>query len=55
MHKALRTLKKLYDEGDAAFVANAGILIKPLTAKLLSENRKASWIPPGVHAHNSAS
>ena len=51
IHPDLPTLTKLYNDGDAAFVANAGSLIEPLTKEQYFT--KQSTTPPQLFAHNT--
>ena len=50
IHPALPVLQKLYDEGDATFIANAGAMIEPVTKEEFIENKKRT--PPSLFAHN---
>ena len=50
VNKKLSVVKKLYDDGDAAFIANVGPLVEPCTkAEFLA---KAKLVPQGLFAHN---
>jgi len=50
VHHKMNTLKSLYDEGDAAFLANIGPLVQPIT-------KEGYWAgyprPPSLWAHNT--
>ena len=52
LHPAMTFMKSLFDEGDAAIVANAGNLIRPLTAKQIKSGQYKKEVPPGMFAHN---
>ena len=51
VHPSLRTVTQLYNDGDAAFLANVGSLVTPLT-KYDVEN-KVNGVPPALFAHNT--
>jgi cullin-associated NEDD8-dissociated protein 1 len=51
IHPSLPTLKALYDEGDAAFIANVGPLVEPLTKDEYERDLKEQ--PPSLFAHNT--
>ena len=51
VHYKLPFLKQLYDEGDAAFIANMGTLIEPLTDAEIEDGIKSR--PPFIASHNS--
>ena len=50
IHPSLPILKELYDDGDAAFVANIGTLVEPLTKEEYQSGTKEA--PPSLFAHN---
>ena len=51
IHNKLPILKELYDDGDAAFIANMGALVEPMT---LAEYKAGSKTrPPYLFSHNS--
>lgn len=50
IHPALPVLQKLYNDGDATFIANAGAMIEPVTKEEYIENEKRT--PPSLFAHN---
>ena len=50
VHPALEYVRQLYNEGDAAFVANVGTMIEPLTREEYHDGSKR--IPPQGFAHN---
>ena len=52
IHSSLTTVKKLFEDGDAAFLANVGSLIAPIT-KDEYDNNDSSKIPPSLFAHNT--
>jgi len=50
VHPAMPKVKKLYDEGDAAFIANAGAMVEPMTkSEYLAKSKQ---LPPSLFAHN---
>jgi uncharacterized protein (DUF1501 family) len=49
LHPAMPELKSLFDKGHAAFVANVGSLVRPLT---LGEFRKQIALPTGLFSHS---
>jgi hypothetical protein len=51
VHPSMPTLKRLYDAGDALFVANAGPLIEPVTKSEYMSNAKP--MPKQLFAHNT--
>jgi len=51
VHPSMPSLKAMYDSGEAAFLANVGTLIKPLTKEEFNTN-KPGTIPESVFAHN---
>eukprot|EP01052_Picozoa_sp_SAG31_P025754 SAG31_NODE_2279_length_6027_cov_1.242072_2_plen_1312_part_00 len=51
IHQELLLYKRLYDQGDAAFIANIGTLIEPLTK--VEFNSMSKQIPPSLFAHNT--
>ena len=51
LHPALPTIKALYDAGDAAFLANVGTLVGPLTKAEFTAKSKPQ--PPALFAHNT--
>ena len=52
IHSSLTTVKKLFEDGDAAFLANVGSLIAPIT-RADYDNNDSSKIPPSLFAHNT--
>ena len=51
IHNKMPFLKELYDDGDAAFIANMGALIEPMTLAEYKAGTKAR--PPYLFSHNS--
>jgi len=51
LHPELSTLRQLYIDGDAAFVANAGSLLQPVTKAEYLAN--VADLPPQLFAHNT--
>ena len=51
VHPKLPGVKRLYDEGDAAFIANVGNLIEPIKDKAEYE-AKTKLAPKSLYAHN---
>lgn len=51
VHNKLPFLKQLYDDGDAAFIANMGTLIEPLTDAEIQDRTKP--LPPFIASHNT--
>ena len=51
VHESLPLLRRLYEHGDAAFVANAGSLIAPITKEQYL--RRQGTPPPQLFAHNT--
>lgn len=50
MHPSLKFTKGLYDQGDAAWIANIGAMVEPVTkAEYKAETRR---LPPDLFAHN---
>jgi hypothetical protein len=50
VHPRLSTVRRLYNEGDVAFLTNVGALVEPMTkAEYLSSQRQR---PPSLFAHN---
>ena len=50
LHPELPIVKELYDDGDALFLANLGVLVEPVTKEeYLAETR---LVPEGLFAHN---
>ena len=54
LHPSLKRIQGLYQDGDAALLANMGGLVEPLTLDEWRDRNKAGAkkIPPGVFAHN---
>jgi uncharacterized protein (DUF1501 family) len=50
VHGSLPVVKQLYDLGDAAFFANIGALVQPMTKQEFQERSKVR--PPSLFAHN---
>jgi uncharacterized protein (DUF1501 family) len=50
LHPRFDTLEQLYNDGDAAFIANIGALVEPVTQEQVL-NREAN-LPAGLYAHN---
>jgi uncharacterized protein (DUF1501 family) len=50
LHPAMPELKALYDQGSAAFVANVGSLVRPIT---LDEFRTQTGIPLSLFSHSN--
>eukprot|EP01013_Petalomonas_cantuscygni_P025359 TRINITY_DN472_c1_g1_i4.p1 TRINITY_DN472_c1_g1~~TRINITY_DN472_c1_g1_i4.p1 ORF type:complete len:2117 (+),score=436.19 TRINITY_DN472_c1_g1_i4:276-6626(+) len=53
IHPSLSVLKQLYDDGDAAFVANVGPLVEPVTKEEYRFQSKR--LPASLYSHNSQS
>lgn len=51
VHPSMPTLHRLYTEGDALFVANAGPLVEPVTKAEYLANTKT--MPKQLFAHNT--
>jgi cullin-associated NEDD8-dissociated protein 1 len=49
-HPKLKFLKRAYDEGDAAWVANVGALVEPTSPQQFKD--KSTKLPPSIGAHN---
>jgi uncharacterized protein (DUF1501 family) len=49
LHPAMPELKALFDQGSAAFIANVGSLIRPIT---LAEYKKHNAVPMGLFSHS---
>jgi len=50
VHPRLSTVRRLYEEGDAAFFSNVGTLVEPMTkAEYLAKQKRR---PPNLFAHN---
>jgi hypothetical protein len=54
LHPSLKNIHQLYNDGDAALVANMGGLVEPLTLEDWNarNNAGAKKLPPGVFGHN---
>ena len=52
LHPKLEFLRELYQDGDAAFIANIGSLVEPLTGASFTD--KSGRTPPQPFAHNVA-
>jgi len=54
LHPSFKRIQGLYEDGDAALVANMGGLVEPLTLEDWFNQHKAGAkkIPPGVFGHN---
>ena len=52
LHPKLKALQKLYQQGDAMVVSNAGVLVEPVASKAEYQSGDKN-LPPGVFAHNS--
>ena len=50
VHQRMTTLKQTYDDGDAAFIANVGPLVAPITYNSLKQGAPR---PPSLYAHNT--
>ena len=50
LNPVMPNLKRIYDEGDAAMIANMGALVEPVTKQEFKE--KAKRLPPSLFAHN---
>jgi len=48
IHPSMTVLKEAYDAGDAAFIANMGALVEPIT----KANMNSKELPPSLFAHN---
>jgi len=53
IHRALPTVQQLYESGEAAFIANVGPLIEPITKAEYKAGSKRA--PPSLFSHNSQS
>ena len=54
LHPELSTLKAAYDAGDAAFIANIGTLVEPITrADTHCKTPPCKQLPPALFAHNT--
>lgn len=53
LHPSLTKLQLLYEAGDAAFVANAGVMVEPVTKAEFEA--KSSKVPADIFSHNHAS
>ena len=51
VNPALENIKKLYDDGDAAFVANVGTMVEPLTREEYEKKKKR--YPASLFGHNT--
>ena len=51
IHPNLEIYKSLYDQGDAAFFANIGSLVEPVTKSEFQA--KSKLVPPSLFAHNT--
>ena len=51
VNRGMPHLKRLYDEGDAAFVANVGALIEPVTKATYDAG--TVQLPPSLYGHNT--
>lgn len=54
LHPSFKRIQGLYNDGDAALLANLGGLVEPLTLQEWKDRGKANAkkLPPGVFAHN---
>lgn len=52
VHPAFSTLKDLYDQGEALFVANMGALVEPITKEDYFAKPLVKELPPSLFAHN---
>ncbi len=50
VHPSMPTLKTLYDQGDAAWIANMGALVEPCSKQEYVD--KSVQLPPSLFAHN---
>jgi uncharacterized protein (DUF1501 family)/uncharacterized protein (DUF1800 family) len=50
VHPSMPRLRQLYNEGDAAFLANIGALVEPVT--LAEYKARTKKLPPSLFAHN---
>lgn len=54
LHPQLTSLKAAYDAGDAAFIANIGTLVEPITkADFRCKKPPCKQLPPALFAHNT--
>ena len=53
LHPSLKHVKEMYDEGDASFVANVGVLTEKITREEF--HKKSAKRPPSLFSHNSQS
>ena len=51
LNPVMRNLQRLYDQGDAAMLANVGPLVEPITKQEFTEKTKQR--PPLLFAHNT--
>ena len=49
LHTGMPELKALFDQGKAAFIANVGSFVRPIT---LTEFKKQAWLPLGLFSHS---
>lgn len=52
IHEELTVVKALYDAGEAAFVANIGPLIEPVTKEQYLSRDSGVRLPPSLYSHN---
>ena len=50
LNPVMRNLQRLYNQGDAAMLANVGPLVEPMTKE--QYKNKSKQAPPGLFAHN---
>ena len=53
LHPELGTLKQLFDDGDAAVLANVGALVEPITYTEYVDHTRTKRLPPGLFGHNT--
>lgn len=52
LHPTMTHFKQLYEDGDLAFVANAGSLVEPVTKADYEAAKRTKRFPPSLFAHN---
>ena len=51
LNPVMSNLQRLYNQGDAAMLANVGPLVEPITKQEFQEEKKR--VPPSLFAHNT--
>jgi len=52
LHPSLTFLKSLYDDGNAAMLANIGTLVEPITKAEFNAKQRTKAVPPNLFSHN---